>query len=92
MLNEIFEQCECILDGARGIYIPQAFAECYDMKEWKVSEEDEKILMDGPDNDLYWETWDDVIREAEYTDEDGIVWSLWQDGDLFAVVIPECTK
>lgn len=89
MENE-FALMECILDGARGIYIPQAFAQNFDVKEWGIGEEDEKILLDGPDNELYWEVWDDVVRNAVYDDpQTGTLWNLYQDGDLFAVVYSE---
>ena len=92
MLNEIFEDCELLLDDCRGIYIPRDFAINFDIEEWGISEEDAKILLAGPDHELYWEAWDDVLRSAEYTDPNGKIWYLMQDGDLFAVVYPECTK
>jgi len=79
-------KCECMLDSSRGIYIPQNFAECYDMKQWGISKEDEEILLEGPDNEEYWETWDHVTQNAQYVDLDGLIWHLWQDGDLFGVV------
>ena len=75
----------CLLDGARGIYIPQAFVTCYDPIAWHVSADDVAILEAGPDHEDYWEAWDDVLREAYYDDERGH-WTLEQDGDLFAVV------
>jgi len=86
--NQEFLECECMLDSARGIYIPQNFAECYNMEEWGISKEDEKILLDGPDNEEYWETWSEVLFEAQYTDKDAdVTWCLHQgeSGDLFAV-------
>jgi len=87
-----FEKMECLLDDCRGIYIPQAFIECYSYEQWGISEENATILLKGPEpeNELYWETWDEVMRDAEYTDEFGNVWNLFQDGDLFAVVYKEC--
>ena len=85
-MEDEFKKIEVLLDGARGIYIPQNFVECFYMSEWGVSDVDRQILEQGPDDELYWEAWDTVLRESEYTDENGITWNLYQDGDLFAVV------
>lgn len=73
-----------LLDGSRGIYIPQNFAENFDTEEWHVSQEDANILLAGPDHDLYWETWDDVLSTAFY-EQNGHTFTLYQDGDLFAL-------
>lgn len=74
-----------LLDGCRGIYVPQGFGECFDMDSWGVSDEDADILSDGPENEAYWDTWDAVIAEARYVDDTGYGWRLWQDGDLWAI-------
>ena len=86
--DQEFLECECIIDGHHGIYIPKSFMECYDAKEWRISKEDEEILLAGPDNEEYWETWSEVLFEAQYTDKDAdVTWCLHQgeSGDLFAV-------
>ena len=75
----------CIVDCHYGIYVPQSFAERYDMNAWHVSPEDAKILLAGPDHEFYWDTWDDVLGHAYYEREDGKCFTLEQDGDLFAV-------
>lgn len=76
-----------LADSARGVYIPQHFAEsikrdCVEgvtLKQW-----DE--LESGPDYEFYWEVWDEVARDARITDpETGVVYTLHQDGDLFAI-------
>lgn len=74
-----------LVDEARGIYVPQSFAESYQAHEWGIGEEDESILMAGPDAEDYWDTWDDVIKQAIYEDDDGMKWTLYQDGDLWAI-------
>jgi hypothetical protein len=33
---------------------------------------------DGPDNELYWDTWDDVLRNAVITEDDDTVYYLDQ--------------
>lgn len=84
-----FKECELLLDDHRGIYIPRDFAINFETKQWGVDAEDVAILFAGPDHELYWETWDNVMRNAEYTDEKGRVWHLFQDGPLFAVIYSE---
>lgn len=74
----------CLVDSAYGVYVPQVFAENYDLSDWGISAEDAAILLSGPDHRWYWETWDMVLCDAHCTDENGRVWRLEQDGDLFA--------
>jgi hypothetical protein len=67
---------------SRGIYIPQHFAESYNSEQWSpIDSDDLAILIHGPEHDQYWDTWDDVINDAE-TICGG---SLYQDGDLWVV-------
>jgi hypothetical protein len=77
---------ELYADGNRGIFIPQHFARSI-KREFVtgVSDEDWAILDAGPDHDLYWSTWDDVLSDAVITDPAGVKWTLWQDGDLWLV-------
>lgn len=73
---------EILISDSWGVYIPQQFATNF--LGWNgVSAENLAILEDGPENELYWEVWDAATRDASYTDRDGNVWLLWQDGDLF---------
>ena len=73
---------ELFLDGNRGIYIPQQFAEAIDPADWTgINAEDLDVLRAGPDHDSYWDAWQDVLDHAET--KDGRI--LWQDGDLWLV-------
>ena len=82
-----------LLDGDRGIYLPQSFAENFDMGEWHVKAEGAEILRAGPDHEFYWEAWDDVLNYARYTmakPPRGMKKGKWhlsvgESGDLFAV-------
>ena len=75
---------KCIIDGAHGIYVPQAFVKRFE--NWQgIDAEDLAILLEGPDNRYYWDSWDYVLATASYKDDDGHTWTLYQDGDLFAV-------
>ncbi|CAM6055344.1 unnamed protein product [Sphagnum tenellum] len=51
-----------------------------------VSTEDWAILEEGPDNELYWETWFDTLDRAKVKYyATGTVYTFYQDGDLFAI-------
>lgn len=83
-----FKECTLLIDGSQGIYVPQAFVTRYGPAQWGIAAEDVEILEAGPDHEHYWETWDSVLSDAEYSNEHG-TWYLHQDGDLFAVVLNE---
>ena len=72
-----------LVDGSTGIYGAKCFIEKYDRKEWHILLDDAEILKDIDHKD-YWEVWDDVMTYA-YFEEDGHRWTLYQDGDLWAV-------
>ena len=77
------------LDGSRGVYIPQAFAETINPTHWQGLDGGSlQILAKGPDNALYWPTWDEILNSARYIDIDGTEYVLHHDGDLF-MVAPE---
>jgi hypothetical protein len=73
-----------LLDGLRGIYVPQKFAQLEGIGG--ISAEDLAILRAGPDHESYWEAWEEALRFGEITVA-GICYSLHQneEGDLFAV-------
>lgn len=77
----------CIIDGAAGIYVPQRFAEEFAAHWYGFTREDLEILKAGPEHEHYWEAWETVLDSAWFlkgTAENGSVWRLEQDGDLFA--------
>jgi len=78
----------------RGIHIPYNFATEIDHKKftgyewedvntlkriWRKNYED----MDIDDNQIYWDTWDRILTNAESRDQFGRTWRLLQDGDVF---------
>ena len=75
---------QLLLSDARGIYIPMNFVEFFDLSQWNI---DSKYIerLSSPDNEWYWDNWDVVLNNAKHTDSEGNVWTLWQDGDLWAV-------
>lgn len=77
-----------ILDSNRGIYIPQGFAEMHEhfYGTWSnVNQDDLDILLEGPDHEWYWESWQTVCDNAEYLGTDGVKYTLYQDGDVWLV-------
>lgn len=73
---------EILIGDHQGVYIPQQFAE---WTAWdNIDEYERETLLDGPDNDDYWECWTSVLDRATHTDKHGNIWRLYQDGDLFA--------
>ena len=73
-----------LLNSARGVYIPQNFVECVDADEWHLSEYDVKELIDY-NNEFYWDAWNSVLDNAYFVDDRGNKWTLFQDGDLWAL-------
>jgi len=74
-----------LINDSHGVYIPQFFAEQFNVEGWEVEKGDLDILIAGPEHDLYWDAWNDVTSYASYQDDDGMKWTLYQDGDLFAI-------
>lgn len=77
---------ELLLDGNRGIYIPQHFAEdAESLLLTGVSDTDLDELALGPDYEGYWETWNDVLNNARIQHPTlGMCW-LHQDGDVWLI-------
>ena len=86
-----FNAVVLLLSDTRGVYIPQNFTECCDMDEWHVSEKDVEYLS-NIDNSWYWEAWNDVLEQAYYIDAEGNKFTLYQDGDLWAICFERMTK
>ena len=86
-----------ILSDARGIYIPRDFV-CNDDNEvdiehceaWGIKLEDAAILQ-NPDNEGYWDAWNEVLNYAEFTDSEGNKFELYQEGDLWGICYDKVT-
>ena len=81
------ENMFCLIDGNRGIYIPQQFA-----RNWGhavrsgMTSQQELILLAGPDHDDYFGTWSEIVDDVVFT-FDGIECTLFEDNDLWAVPV-----
>ena len=75
----------CIVDGLHGIYVPQRFAKLYaGFIKYSLARE----LQAGPDSETYWEAWDEVLSTSKII-IGGMIYSLEQDSDVFAVPLGE---
>lgn len=73
-----------LLSDSRGVYIPRDFVNNFDLDKWHVKE-DYMDELSSTDNEWYWDTWDVILNNAYFVDENGNKWELWQDGDLWAI-------
>ena len=71
-----------IFADACGVYIPQYFADDYGESAYieGLTDEDRTYLLDGPDQEYYWDVWERVLNEATVNG-----WNLYQEGDLWFV-------
>ena len=83
---------EIYADSNRGVYIPQFFADTRADGWHGISEENDAILKDGPDNEWYWDTWVTVLANAYYLDDKGNKYTLYHDGDLFVICYEKMTE
>jgi hypothetical protein len=90
-----------ILSDARGIYIPRDFlTDQYNETAWEhcnawgLTKENLACWQEAlkPDDDYYWEAWNWVLENAKYTDKDGSVYHLYQDGDLWGLCYDKMTN
>jgi len=73
------------ISDAFGVFIPQYFSESIIRENvCGISDEDYKILSQGPEANLYWETWEAVLDNA-VININGKTHHLYQDGDLWIV-------
>lgn len=70
-----------------GIYVPQRFFQDYNCEVWGIDPNGSQAdtIWEGPHADWYWETWDEILDKAHYVDSNGYRWTLYQDGDLWAI-------
>lgn len=78
---------ELICDSHHGVYIPQIMARRLYDAGWSGIELGDVVELEADpyDNEWYWDTWDRVLNNARYIDDEGETWFLWQDCDLWAV-------
>ena len=69
---------EFVVDGILGAFAPKVFAKRF--PSW-LDDEEQEILLSGPEHELYWDVWDEVSYK-EYAEESLY---LGESGDLFII-------
>lgn len=89
MENDIPDGSLLYLSDARGIYIPQNFAEQTDRHcVTGVTDDDWNTLLAGPDHEWYWEAWESFCNNAVVTSPDnGKRYRIYQDGDCWLIPV-----
>ena len=76
---------ELLIDGNRGIYIPQLFFEWYGHQVLNADDLSEELNeISNPNNEDYWDAWEDVLDKAEIEIK-GVKGQIYQDQDLWFV-------
>ena len=86
------ENINLLLDSARGQYIPRDFIQGFDLTKFSGISESDIETLQNPDNEWYWESWESVLNNAEYKHEDGRIFTLHQDGDLWLICYDNMTE
>lgn len=94
-VQELWEEFASIeISDSNGIYIPKIFVEQFlstsGENKWNSLvpvgfHADFAICSKGPETDFYWEAWEEIIQNFQFTDSIGRTFSLHQNGDLFLV-------
>lgn len=89
----IMEKMHILCDSHHGVYLPHIWVKNTE-NIWGIDQEDWDYLSedDSVDKEYYWETWETILNNAKYIDSDGVVWTLYLDGDLFAIAYDEMTE
>lgn len=88
-MSSTFEtDARLIIGDQWGIYIPQRFCAGFnadDAASRNVDVRDVEICQAGPEEACYWEVWQSIVDSYSFTDANGRVWRLYQDGDLWEI-------
>lgn len=84
------KQPELLVNDSHGIYIAQTFCKAYYayITNMDKVKEDFDICLAGPDHEDYFEAWDDLMNNVEFTNDKGerySVGNLGEGGDLWAI-------
>lgn len=89
-----------ILSDARGIYIPRDFVtDNYNeiasdhCAAWGLTDANKEHWGDcqNPDSEFYLDAWHWVLDNARFTDTNGDIFTLHQDGDLWGLCVERMT-
>ena len=86
MKTQKYYAIELLLDSARGNTIPSAFYKDFDFEAWGL-DKSKYSELESEENEGYWDAWVKLLDTASYKfkDDSGLSYTLWQDGDLWAI-------
>lgn len=70
-----------VIGSAQGVYIPAHFA--LDFPE--ALNEKDRLELENPENEHYWDTWDRVLNNARIFDVEGNEYYLHHNEDLYLI-------
>jgi hypothetical protein len=76
-----------LLDADLGGMIPRFFSN--NLHLWQGVDDYVKDAIAMGEDEEYWQAWEKVLDNAFFVDEQGKTWTLYQDGDLFAICFDE---
>lgn len=79
-----FENSIMVVDSHHGVYQPKIFVECYRHLITGVSK-DTLSELTSPDNEHYWEAWEDLLNTATVTSTCGKSYRVEQIEDVWLV-------
>lgn len=90
LFDELPDDSILFADESRGIYIPQHFVESFDVFQndlLNVDRDDLNTIANGPDDEYYWEAWQQILDNAIVRDHNGKEYTMYQDGDLWLIPV-----
>ena len=82
----------CLVDGANGWRTGERFFVLYDIRSWVPPATDDELenkwhlsSLTNAEDEFHDDAWDWFLQRAKHTDENGVEWTLYQDGDVFAI-------
>jgi hypothetical protein len=79
-----------IISREHRLEMPQRFLKHrVNHPKWKflLTETMRDAIESGPQHELYWDSWRKIKESAEFTDDNGDKYTIWEHDDLF--LIPE---
>lgn len=91
-MNNKIDAVVILLGDFYGINLPMKFSTNLDLSLWHGLDNIDLDDLSSPDNQFYWETWQEVLDKAYFIDTQGNQFTLYQDGDLFVICDELMTK
>lgn len=84
-MNKKIDAVVILLGDFYGTNLPMKFSTNFDLSLWHGLSNIDLDDLSSSDNDFYWDTWQEVLDRAYFLDTHGNKFTLYQDGELFAI-------